>query len=69
MIDVLALMTNTALVQILQFLVLCFYLWVLVAACSARVHLPKTKCEPLLDIGLVVVLFIYAFVLKIIFST
>ncbi len=62
-------MTNTAVVQILQFLVLVFFVWVVVAACGARVHLPKTKCEPLLDILLVVVLLIYAVVLKIIFST
>lgn len=60
---------NTALVQICQFLVLVFFCWVVVAACGARVHLPKTKCEPLLDIVLVAVLLIYAVVLKIIFST
>lgn len=66
---VLTMLENTAVVQILQFLVLVFFVWVVVAACSARVHLPKTKCEPLLDILLVVVLLIYAVVLKIIFST
>ncbi len=66
---VLTMMTNTAVVQILQFFVLVFFVWVVVAACSARVHLPKTKCEPLLDILLVLVLLIYAVVLKIIFST
>lgn len=67
--DVLTTMTNTALVQILQFLVLVFFVWVAVAACSARMHLPKIKFEALLDIWLVVVLLIYAVVLKIIFST
>lgn len=66
---VLTLMTNTALVQILQFLVLAFFVWVVVAACSARVHLPKTKIEPLIDILLVAVLLVYAVTLKIIFST
>ena len=66
---VLALISNTALVQIVQFLVLLFFAWVAVAAFSARVHLPKTKWEPLIDIGLVTVLLIYAVVLKIIFST
>ncbi|MCM1404552.1 MAG: hypothetical protein NC133_03600 [Prevotella sp.] len=67
--DVLTMLTNTAVVQILQFLVLVFFLWVVLAACSARLHLPKTKCEPLLDVLLVAVLLIYAVVLKIIFST
>lgn len=62
-------MANTALVQILQFLVLGFFVCVVVAAWSARIHLPKTKCETLLDILSVVVLFIYAVVLKIMFST
>jgi|GEM_PF-3612591 len=62
-------MTNTALVQILQFLVLGFFVWVTVAASSARAHLPKTKCEPLIDVLLVAVLLIYAVTLKIIFST
>ena len=66
---VLTMMTNTAVVQILQFLVLGFFVWVVVAAWHARLHLPKTKCEPLLDILLVVVLLIYAVALKIIFST
>ena len=66
---VLALVENTALVQIVQFFVLLFFAWVVVAAFGARAHLPKTKCEPLLDIGLVTVLLIYAVVLKIIFST
>ena len=66
---VLTLMTNTALVQILQFLVLVFFVWVVVAACSVRVHLPKTKIEPLIDILLVAVLLLYAVTLKIIFST
>ena len=66
---VLTLITNTALVQILQFLVLVFFVWVVVAACSARVHLPKTKIEPLIDILLVAVLLVYAVTLKIIFST
>lgn len=65
----LTLLGNTALVQILQFLVLGFFLWIVVAACSARVHLPKTKCESLIDILFVAVLTIYAVVLKIIFST
>ena len=62
-------MTNTALVQILQFLVLLFFVWVAVAAISARVHLPKTKFEPVIDVILVAVLLIYAVTLKIIFST
>ncbi len=62
-------MTNTALVQIVQFLVLVFFLWIVVAAFGARIHLPKTKFEPLLDIWLVTVLLIYAVALKIIFST
>lgn len=62
-------MTNTAMVQILQFLVLCFFVWVVVAACSARVHLPKIKHEVLFDVLLVIILLIYAVVLKIIFST
>ncbi len=62
-------MSNTALVQVLQFLVLLFYLWVVVAACSARVHLPKTKIEPIIDVLLVVILLVYAVALKIIFST
>ncbi|MCQ2382082.1 MAG: hypothetical protein MJ054_02140, partial [Clostridia bacterium] len=66
---VLTLMTNLAVVQILQFLVLMFFLLVAVAAFSARLHLPKTKCEPLIDVLLVTVLLIYAVVLKIIFST
>ncbi|MBO4726651.1 MAG: hypothetical protein J5598_03580 [Clostridia bacterium] len=65
----LTLMTNTALVQILQFIVLIFFVWVAVAAWSARLHLPKTKVEPLFDISIVVVLLIYAVTLKIIFST
>ena len=67
--DVLTLMTNTAQVQILQFLVLGFFLWIVVAAFGARVRLPKIKCEPVVDILLVAVLLIYAVVLKIIFST
>ena len=67
--NVLTTIANTALVQFLQFLVLCFFVWVAVAACSARLHLPKTKIEPVLDILLVAVLLIYAIVLKIIFST
>lgn len=62
-------MSNTALVQIIQFLVLLFFIWVVVAACGARIHLPKTKFEPLIDIWLVLVLLIYAVSLKIIFST
>ncbi|MBR4418587.1 MAG: hypothetical protein IKT33_01130 [Clostridia bacterium] len=62
-------MSNTALVQVLQFLVLLFYLWVVVAACSARVHLPKTKIEPIFDVLLVAILLVYAVALKIIFST
>ena len=66
---VLTTIQNTALVQICQFLVLVFFVWVAVAAVSARVHLPKTKWEPFIDILLVGVLLIYAVVLKIIFST
>ena len=66
---VLTMLTNTAVVQILQFLVLVFFIWVAIAACSARLHLPKTKCEPLLDVLLVTVVLIYAVVLRIIFST
>ena len=62
-------MSNTALVQVLQFLVLLFYLWIVIAACSARVHLPKTKIEPIFDVLLVVILLVYAVALKIIFST
>lgn len=62
-------MTNTALVQILQCLVLVFFLWIVVAAWSARMHLPKTKFEALIDVLFVVVVLIYAVVLKIIFST
>ena len=65
----LTLISNTALVQVLQFLVLVFFLWVAVAAFSARVHLPKTKIEPLIDVLLVAVLLVYAVTLKIIFST
>ena len=65
----LTLVSNTVLVQLIQFLVLMFFLLVVVAACSARVHLPKTKIEPLIDILLVAVLVIYAVTLKIIFST
>lgn len=66
---VLALWENTALVQLIQFLVLGFFVLLMVAAGSARVHLPKSKWEPLWDILLVVVLLIYAVGLKIIFST
>lgn len=66
---VLTMMTNTALVQILQFLLLGFFCWLVVAACGARLRLPKTKCEPVIDILMVLVLLIYAVVLKIIFST
>lgn len=62
-------MDNVALAQILQFLVLLFYLWLAIAVCRARVNLPKTKCEPILDILLVVILLIYAITFKIIFST
>ena len=62
-------MENTALVQVIQFLVLAFFVWIVVAAVSARVHLPKTKWEWGLDILLVAVLLVYAVVLKIIFST
>ena len=66
---VLTTMSNTAVVQILQFFVLVYFLLVVVVASSARIHLPKTKVEPLLDIWLVTILLIYAVVLKIIFST
>lgn len=62
-------MTNTAVVQIIQFLVLVFFVWVAVALWSARLHLPKTKCEPLLDILMVTILLIYAVTLRIMFST
>ena len=62
-------LANTALVQILQCLVLGFFFWVAIAACSARLQLPKIKWEPFFDVLLVVVLLIYAIVLKIIFST
>ncbi|MBQ7973830.1 MAG: hypothetical protein IJ295_02640 [Clostridia bacterium] len=62
-------MTNSALVQVLQFLVLVFFVVLVVAVWSARIHLPKTKIEPLIDILLVAVLLVYAVGLKIIFST
>lgn len=62
-------LTNVALVQIVQFLVLVFFVWVVIAAFSARLHLPKTKIEPVIDILLVATLLVYAVTLKIIFST
>ncbi len=62
-------MANTALVQVIQCLVLLFFVLVLVAMCSARIHLPKTKIEPLIDFWLVTILLVYAITLKIIFST
>ncbi len=58
-----------AVVQIIQFLVLLFFCWLTVAVWCARLHLPKTKFEPVLDFACVVVLLIYAVVLRIIFST
>ncbi len=62
-------LTNTALVQILQFLVLSFFVLIVAAVVNARLHWPKIKCEFILDILLVIVLLIYAVVLKIFFST
>lgn len=60
---------NLAVVQILQFLVLGFWVLIAVALVTARLHLPKTKVEPLLDFLMVAVLVIYAAVFKIYFST
>ncbi len=62
-------MTNTAVVQILQCLVLMLFVWFVVAAWGVRLSLPKTKCEGLVDVLLVLVLLIYAIIFKIIFST
>lgn len=62
-------LTNTAVVQILQFLALAYFVLIAVACCGTRLRLSKTKFEPVLDVLLVVVVLIYAVVLKIIFST
>ncbi|MBO5229436.1 MAG: hypothetical protein J6B20_01405 [Clostridia bacterium] len=53
----------------LQFLALTYFVLIAVACCGTRLRLPKTKFEPVLDVLLVVVVLIYAVVLKIIFST
>ena len=62
-------MTNVAVVQILQALAVIFWLVMAVAVVVARRHLPRTKVEPLIDVIMVVVLVIYAVVMKIYFST
>ena len=62
-------MTNVAVVQILQALAVIFWLVMAVVVVVARRHLPRTKVEPLLDVVLVVVLVVYAIVMKIYFST
>lgn len=60
---------NVAVVQVLQFLVLGFFVLIGCAVVTARLHLPKTKVEPLWDFLMVAVLVIYAVGLKIYFST
>ena len=62
-------MTNVAVVQMLQALAVAFWLVIAVAVVVARRHLPRTKVEPLIDVVMVVVLVIYAVVMKIYFST
>lgn len=62
-------MTNVAVVQMLQALAVIFWFLIAVAVVIARRHLPRTKVEPLIDIAMVVVLVIYAVVMKIYFST
>lgn len=65
----LTLIDNLAVVQIIQFLVLVFFLFLGFVIVAARLKLPKTKCEPLIDLIMVLVLLIYGTVLKIYFST
>lgn len=60
---------NVALVQVLQFLVLGFFVLIGCALVTARLRLPKNRLDPLWDVLLVVVLVIYAVGLKIYFST
>ena len=60
---------NVAVVQLLQFLVLVFWLLIVGGVVTARLRLPTTRVEPLLDFLMVAVLVIYAAVLKIYFST
>lgn len=62
-------MANTAVVQIIQAVLLAFFVVLCMAVVNARLHLPKTKVEPLLDVGMVLVILVYAVVLKIYFST
>lgn len=61
--------SNVALVQIVQGLAVVFFVLVVLTAVRARVRLPKSRLDPLWDILLVAVLFIYALVIKIYFST
>lgn len=61
--------TNVAVVQIVQALVIIFWCLIMLAVVAARRHLPRTKIEPLIDVTMVVVLLIYAVILKIYFST
>lgn len=60
---------NLAVVQLLQGLVLCFWGLIAVALVTARLRLPKTKIEAVLDFIMVAVLVIYAVGFKIYFST
>lgn len=61
--------SNVALVQIVQGLAIVFFVLVVLTAVRARLRLPKSRLDPLWDILLVTVLFIYALVMKIYFST
>ena len=61
--------SNVALVQVVQGLAIVFFVLVVLTAVRARLRLPTSRLDPLWDILLVTVLFIYALVMKIYFST
>jgi len=60
---------NFALVQFIQVIIFIFFIVLSVVIVSVRLHLPKTKIEPVIDIVMVFTIFVYAVVLRIIFST
>ena len=61
--------SNFALVQFIQVVVFLFFVWVAFGIVRARIRLPKTKIEPVLDILMIFTILVYAVVLRIIFST